>query len=191
MQSESIKIHTLYTNIQVILRALLDCFLKRDYLEKTPLEKIQYRNPYNFLPIENLYLGANVTASISNNTSSLNLEELLTFRKRCLEFLIEGCHQMYKRFDPNNQSTQTLKQLTVISPREVISKQHDSIAPLASNFPNLIASDQLNSLDTELRMLRNVGLSNLNDLNIGEFWQRISHMRQIEPVSIFQLTMNC
>jgi hypothetical protein len=146
---------------------------------------------YNFLPIENLYLGANVTASISNNTSSLNLEELLTFRKRCLEFLIEGCHQMYKRFDPNNQSTQTLKQLTVISPREVISKQHDSIAPLASNFPNLIASDQLNSLDTELRMLRNVGLSNLNDLNIGEFWQRISHMRQIEPVSIFQLTMNC
>jgi hypothetical protein len=191
MQSESIKIHTLYTNIQVILRSLLDCFLKRNYLEKTPLDKIQYRNPYNFLPIENLYLGANVTARISNDTSSLNPEELLTFRKRCLEFLIEGCHQIYKRVDPNNQSTQTLKQLTVISPREVISKQHDSIAPLASNFPNLIASDQLNSLDTEWRMLRNVGLSNLNDLNIGEFWQRISHMRQIEPVSIFQLTMNC
>jgi hypothetical protein len=191
MQSEAIKIHTLYTNIQVILRSLLDCFLKRDYLEKTPLEKIQYRNPYNCLPIKNLYLGANVTASISNNTSSLNPEELLTFRKRCLEFLTEGCHEIYKRFDPNNQSTQTLKQLTVISPREVISKQHDSIAPLASNFPNLIASDQLNSLDTEWRMLRNVGLSNLNDLNIGEFWQRISHMRQIEPVSIFQLTMNC
>jgi hypothetical protein len=189
MQSEAIKIHTLYTNIQVILRSLLDCFLKRDYLEKTPLEKIQCRNPYDFLAIKNLYLGDNVTASISNNTSSLNPEELLTFRKRCLEFLTEECHEIYKRFDPNNQSTQTLKQLTVISPREVISKQHDSIAPLASNFPNLIASDQLNSLDTEWRMLRNVGLSNLNDLNIGEFWQRISHMRQIEPVSIFLYTI--
>jgi hypothetical protein len=187
MHSESIKIHTIYTNIQVILRSLLDCFLKRDYLEKTPLEKIQYRNPHNFLPIENLYLGANVTASISNGTSSLNPEELLTFRKRCLEFLIEGCHQIYKRFDPNNQTTQTLKQLTVISPREVISKQHDSIAPLASNFPNLIASDQLNSLDTEWRMLRNVDLSNLIDLNIGEFWQRISYMKSGDDTSLFPL----
>jgi hypothetical protein len=84
MQSEAIKIHTLYTNIQVILRSLLDCFLKRDYLEKTPLEKIQYRNPYNFLPIENLYLGANVTASISNNTSSLNPRRIVNFSKTML-----------------------------------------------------------------------------------------------------------
>jgi hypothetical protein len=105
MQSETIKIHTLYTNIQVILRSLLDCFLKRDYLEKTPLEKIQYRNPYNFLPIKNLYLGANVTASISNNTSSLNPEELLTFRKRCLEFLTEGCHEIYEQSKYTNFKT--------------------------------------------------------------------------------------
>jgi hypothetical protein len=65
-------------------------------LEKTPIQKIQYRNPRNFVPIENIYLGAYVMGSIGSNTHTLNDEELLNFRKRCLEFLIESCAQIYK-----------------------------------------------------------------------------------------------
>jgi hypothetical protein len=37
MQSESIKIHTLYRNIENVLRILLDCYINKEYLEKKHL----------------------------------------------------------------------------------------------------------------------------------------------------------
>lgn len=191
MQSESIKIHTLYTSIQSVLKTLLDCFLKPDYLGKTPLENIEYKNPHNFLEIENIYLGAKISAAITDKSHGLTDGELLNFRKHCLEFLIEGCHQIYKRFDPKNKSTQILRKLTIISPSEVISKEHNSIASLAIEFPNLVSSDdELNTLDQEWRILRNIDFSDFLGLNIHEFWQKISQMKLGDNSAKFQKLCN-
>lgn len=43
----------------------------------------------------------------------------------------------------------------MISPEEVINKKHNSIAPLAIKFTNLIKRDQLNDLGRKWRQLRN------------------------------------
>lgn len=126
MQSETVKIHTLYEKIENVLRTLLDCYIKKEHLAKTPIDEIQYKDPQNFVPIENVYLGANIMGLIATNSHKLNNTELFNFRKRCVEFLIESCAQIYKRFDAKSKSTKILKTLVLISPEKVISKNQRS-----------------------------------------------------------------
>lgn len=176
MQSETVKIHKLYKKVETVLRSLLDCYLKKDYLDKTEIEKIEYRNPRFFLEIENIYLGAHVTSAVANNTHGLNTEELVQFRKCCLEFLIEGCSQIVKRFDNKNKATEILKQLSIISADEVMSKKCSSIAPLASNFS--FGRSHLNQIDQEWRLLRNFDFDKFSDTEpIQEFWLKISKLK--------------
>lgn len=185
MQSETVKIHTLYSNIESVLKSLLDCYLDRSYLEMTPLENIQYRNPHYFQPLENLYLGANIMASLANDTHHLTETEMANFRKHCLEFFIESCKQIYNRFNPKDSSMQILKKIKIISPSEVLSKKHNSIAPLAVEFPNLIKQNELNDIDVEWRLLRNVDIRDLVEMNISNFWKKISEMKTSDDTPLF------
>lgn len=177
MQSEHIKIHTLYKNVENVLRTILECFIKRAHLDRTSMENIEYKNPRQFVEIEDMYLGAFVTATIKNKSHELTDEELLNFRKNCLNFLIESCQQIYKRFDFKNKSVVILKELVIISPSEVLSKKHMSIAPLAVLFPSLVPNNELNDIDREWRSLRNIDLTGFENLNIEEFWVKISKLK--------------
>jgi hypothetical protein len=178
MQAENIKIDSLYDKIENTFRCIADSYLKRDYLEKTQTEDIQFRNPHNFVEIEQIYLGANVMSSIANNTHGLDEQGLLDFRKRCLEFYVESCRQIYERFKFREPEPVTLKLLKIISPQEVINKKHNSIAPLASRFPNLITNEQLNELDREWRQLRNFNFTaDFENLNVKEFWLKCAKLK--------------
>ncbi|KYN21890.1 hypothetical protein ALC57_05732 [Trachymyrmex cornetzi] len=48
MQSENPQIHILYSHIETLFKTILECYLKSEYLEKTPIEKVQFRNPMNY-----------------------------------------------------------------------------------------------------------------------------------------------
>lgn len=185
MQSESIKIHTLYSKIESTLKSLLDCFLKRDYLEATRLENVEYRSEDNIVARANLYLGAPVMISLANNTHGLTEKQLSEFRENCLQFFIEGCNQIFKRFNPAEPSIQILKKLKIISPAEVLSKQHHTIAALAMEFPNLVKEEELNAIDMEWRLLRNVDPHDLVGLDLNNFWNKISQIKSGDDTPMF------
>lgn len=42
------------------LRTILDCYMKESYLSKTPLKQLRFRDPNNFKPLEEMYLGVKV-----------------------------------------------------------------------------------------------------------------------------------
>ncbi|XP_071056480.1 uncharacterized protein [Onthophagus taurus] len=65
MQAERPKLHLLYRNICNILKAIFDCFIKREYLLSTSLENVEYNNPRNYMPLEDIYVGGNVLKIIS------------------------------------------------------------------------------------------------------------------------------
>ncbi|KAL3225089.1 hypothetical protein MRX96_004672 [Rhipicephalus microplus] len=88
MQSEETRIHLLHEKVSGTLKRILKCYIKRDYLEATPLSDVQYKDPAKFLPLEEIYLGAKPTAALSGGTHGLNDDQIHKFRLWCLEFFI-------------------------------------------------------------------------------------------------------
>nr|XP_037290874.1 uncharacterized protein LOC119186301 [Rhipicephalus microplus] len=86
MQSEETRIHLLHEKVSGTLNCILECYIKRDYLEATPLSDVQYKDPAKFLLLEEIYLGAKPTAALSGGTHGLNEDQIHNFRLQCLEF---------------------------------------------------------------------------------------------------------
>lgn len=122
MQSEKTKIQELHSNILAIYKTILECFLKRDVLLKTPLHEINIKDQNNYLPLSELYLGAQIGLIRSRNL-----------------FFIEAASQISNRFDFNNV---ILKILVLIKPDINKSGEYNSIIPLAKSF--LIWSKKIN-----------------------------------------------
>ncbi|XP_068990425.1 zinc finger BED domain-containing protein 5-like [Neodiprion pinetum] len=174
MQSEETKIHQLYSRVSTVYKTLLNCFLKSDYVRNTAVERIVFDNPHNFVVIEEVYLGAKVTASISNGSHGLSLEQLSDFRLRCLQFYIEACKQLVKRFNFQDPNLQVFKELGFLDSTQM--RSHNSIAPLASKFPNLVHENALNDLDSEWRELKNLEI-NVPLAPSIDYWETVSKLK--------------
>lgn len=182
MQSESVKIHVLYKNISNILKTIFDCFIKRNYLINTPLESVQYKNPANHQPIEDIYFGANVLKSLSNH--NLTSEQLAFFRLRCLDFYIEACSQILSRFPLQNNP---LKYFGFMSPSTIKEGTVTTITDCALLFPNLITEIQLQPLDSEWRLLRNTAeIQNFPD-EIIAFWKEVKKLSLGDGTPMFPI----
>ncbi|KAB0790114.1 hypothetical protein PPYR_15565, partial [Photinus pyralis] len=86
------------------------------------------------------------------------------------------------RFDFNDR---VLSQLSILSPKNVLSKKNSSIAPLAAHFPNLISENDLQKLDNEWRLLGNTKLNVDPDVSIEEFWNTVENMRYGDDSPMF------
>lgn len=70
-----------------------------------------------------------------------------------------------------------LNDLSIIIPEAVISKKHNAIASLGMHFTNPVPTNRLNDLDRQWRLLRNIDMNELMNLNISEIWTKISEMK--------------
>lgn len=180
MQSEKPKIHNLYNSISSSYKVLLEYFIKREIIETQPLRAINYRDPGNFLPLEELYLGAKIPLLMLDRDSNLIL------RKRCLDFFIESANQICMRFDFNNE---VLINMKLIDPATIINEKPPSVLPLAKHFPNLINEIQIQPLDNEWRLLRSSEILKefSGDINAEEFWAKINKIRYGDNSFMFPL----
>lgn len=183
MQSEAPKLHELYKNVCNALHTLYDCFLKREYISNTPIENIDFRNPRNYLEIENCYFGASVNVTIAEQ--NVSGEQLHLFRLRCIEFYVEACTQITNRFPLKNNQ---LKVMNFLDPTEVKSGNIASIANVVALFPHLIKIEKLQELDTQWRMLRNVReIRGFSD-DLQEFWQQVKKITTGDGLTFSTLT---
>lgn len=169
MQSTQPKIHKIHSQLYATYKTILECFIKREIIKLTPPEKINFRDPHNYLPLDELYLGAKVFLSQKN----LSNEEKHILRTRCLDFFIESCNQINKRFDFEDE---IIKKLASIDPIQVCAGTTSSIIPLAQHFPNLVAESELQNLDNEWRLLRNTEINYEDTSNAEMFWISVSKM---------------
>lgn len=81
-QSETVKIHTVYSRMSELYKTILECYLDPNYLKNTELANVQYRNPRNYCAIENMYMGPKVAVFMSENNVSehdnFNLENTVS-----------------------------------------------------------------------------------------------------------------
>lgn len=166
MQSSHPKIHKIYGNLIATYKTILECFIKRDVLITTPPEKINFKDPHNYYPLADIYLGAKVAIS----EIKLINDQKHMLRTRCLDFFVESCVQINSRFDFNND---IFKNLSIIDPVNVVAGAIPSIVPLAQNFPNLITGNEIQILDNEWRLLRNTTIDFDPTGSIEHFWVSI------------------
>lgn len=177
-QSQGPQIHTVYSKVSTTYKAILDCYLKPEYIQSTDVSKIQYRNPLHFLPAEQIYLGTVCTVAFSkeNDFSKQDKHEFFT---NCLNFYVECSHQMYKRFPFNSDHMKLLKSMSVLDPKNI--KNTISVAPIVANFPKL--NININDIDREWRMLRNHDL-NFN-LELMDFWKTVKDLKNGDNLEAF------
>ncbi|KYN29921.1 hypothetical protein ALC57_00622 [Trachymyrmex cornetzi] len=182
-QAEKPKIHLLHDNISSAYKTILECYIRKEILASQDINEIQYRNPRNFAPIDNLYLGPKVNGQLHR----LELDEKITAQEkqdiklRCLDFYIESAHQIYLRFPFNAPHIQALKYLAFLDPKKMDSII--SLGPVATYFENILLKVDLNELDREYRLLRN---SNVNkNQEILEFWREVGNLKKGDNTRAF------
>lgn len=180
MQSESPKIYELHCRVTSTYKSLLECFIKREIICNTPVHQIKYKDPHNFLPLNEIYLGVKIAISIDKLDSS----QVHILRTRCLDFLIEGAVQINQRFDFNNA---ILKNMTLINPVTILKGKNDSIIPLVKNFPNIIHENDFQALDNEWRLLRNTKIECSVEICADEFWNKIEKLCYADNKPMFPL----
>lgn len=174
MQSQSPQIHKLHKSVLQAFRSLLECYLKDDYLIKTPLSSIEFKDPSNFKDLSSIYLGVKVRMSLHQG-HNLPLQDVQIFRQRCQIFLLEAAIQICKRF-PFAEAT--FQHLEVLDPDVVRSRSVDSLAALMSSFPSLVPSQAVQAMDSEWRLLRNSDiLCSSSDTSVTEFWVRVQNAK--------------
>ena len=72
--------------------------------------------------------------------------------------------------------------LGLIDPAVVLSRDKESLVPLARLFPNLVKRDELQTLDTEWRLLRNDWILDLirkeKEITVENFWNKIENLKE-------------
>lgn len=175
----------MYTRVSQLYKTILDMYIKAEYLNQTALGNVQYRNPANYVPLEEIYLGPKIAVELDEN-SGLNRIKIKKFRLKCLNFLIEAAHQVYQRFPLQSGFSQLTKQMKVIDPEVIFREKPQTIAPLASKFPHLVPN--INAVDLEWRMFRNDPLlSKLLNEHLEKEWTRpkisvVTFRREFENV---------
>ena len=181
MQSECTQVHVLYDSVSCALLTVLNCYMRESYLSKTPLKQIQYRDPSNFKPLEEMYLGVKV--GIELRSHRYDRQEENNFRRSCLDFLFEGASQIYKRFSFESEHLESLKAL---NPKEVFAKEIPSLVSLLQVHSH-IATD-IQAIDTEWRLLSN-SLGTLVNINSTmkpvEFWSKVGKAELMDNTPVF------
>ena len=183
MQSEEPKLFLIHERVTATLSTFLECYIKEDHLHSTPVCSVHFRDPANFLPLEEIYLGGRVTASLCTNPN-LDKQLITSFRQRCLQFYIEGVSQILKRI---KLSDPVLQDLEAMNPQAILKKTVKSIVPLACHFPNIVNVEDLNAIDNEWRLLRNTDVGLDSDACMSDFWFQVKKVKKGDDSPMFPL----
>lgn len=184
MQSETSQIHTLYKSVTRSYRTILDCYLRDEYLQKTPLEHISPQDPHNFRDIDSMYFGAKVEMSLCQG-HTMHPQAVKNFKLKCLDFYIEAALQISRRFPFRNK---VFKNLEALDPSVVKARSVATISPLMSSFPSLVNDDTLQKIDNEWRMLRNsltTLLSDDTEETPVKFWMKVKGITSGDGTPVF------
>ena len=103
----------------------------------------------NHLPLTQLYLGVDVARFLAlEEYKALNKDDMQHFFQQCQQFYVKLCCQLKKQLPLDNE---VLKQLKFLHPQTVSTGAVQSIANIASRFPNVVSPENLQCLDQEWR----------------------------------------
>lgn len=171
-QSEGFKMHVLLSRVTQLYRTILLNFMKPEYLNECQLDKICF-HPDNYLPINNVYVGAKCELLVEKKTVSKG--EIHNFRISCLSFYIELCNEIKKRFKFDDSVLNFTRNL---DPKIVTIFPPESIAPIYNRFKSFFPNIDIEELSTEWRNISTQDyLVKQNDKSVEEFWSIVFNLK--------------
>lgn len=167
MQSETSQIPVLHKSVSSCFRTIVDCYMRDDYLKKTPLSNIAPCDPRQFKPLPSVYFGAKVGMTLTMQQQTISSKAKEDFRQRCLPFYTEAAVQIMSRFPLYDATFQNLQAL---EPATVKNKSVQSLAPLMAAFPSLVIDETVQTIDTEWRLLQNTDIGTQLGITPAKFW---------------------
>jgi len=178
-QSSSVVITQLHDKMISTYKDILSCFMRPNYINKTPINDIDPENDKQYIPFTQMYLGIRVLKKIEKPNIAYNKSLLNDFYLRTQNFLKISCIQIKKKYNFNDPLMSKLK---LIDPKVVVSRENASIFPLLIVLPRLTQSNDklLQQIDDEWRLLFNFEIPNeiLNHLEEPDvFWFKLSNLQ--------------
>jgi hypothetical protein len=101
LQSESPKMPLLLNRITSLYKSILKCFVKHDAIKNHEIANINVKDPSIYRSVDNINFGGKVHAYLKNpeNEFKIAAADLHNFKLRCLDFYVEVCVQIKKRFN--------------------------------------------------------------------------------------------
>ncbi|XP_050063107.1 uncharacterized protein LOC114121778 [Aphis gossypii] len=189
-QTKEVVVNDLHEMIVELYTEILQCFLKKDYVFRTPLNDINPKNGQYQLINSQLYLGINVLrhkekAEIVNDPSRLK-----DFYEKCRQFLQSATVEIKKRY---NMSDPVLSKLKMLKPINAISLSFRDETP--SLMPRILPEDNtqlMQSIDSQWRRLplTLVGLKDYIDIKYPDFfWSAVKHIGDYGELADFALSV--
>ncbi|KYN19742.1 hypothetical protein ALC57_07895, partial [Trachymyrmex cornetzi] len=170
-QGEGTQIHILHTKFSTLYKNVLRNFIKKTIIDQFNLSKILPTNSDYYVKLEEIYMGANVELFLKTNF--IHQEELNKIRINILNFYIELCEQIRKRFDFNDKH---LIFLTNFQPKQALSGNVSSITDTAILLKNLVSD--VESLNSEWRQLQDIEyLKKFENASFDQFWLEVFQMK--------------
>jgi len=172
-QSEHIRLPYLYNNVEMMLKLILNNFLKKQNWENgSEVFDLNLNDDKNYKNIEDIYIGINAEKYMKNQ--KFTDEEKKEVKTKILNFYIELSNQLKIRFDFSDKPG--LKCLNVITPQSVLDNSEPSLMPLIEEFSHLIEGN-IEIIATQWRALQYFDHQIRSDANINEFWEKVSSLK--------------
>lgn len=175
-QSSSVIITSLHEKMARNYKELLELYLSRDYVYQTDLNELDPCNETHRLRPENMYFGVQVRIMLDQVEIRNNKKLKSDFTAACVDFLMEGCNEIKKRF---NFSDPILQLVTNLNPTKAVLRKTrnvmPSLLPLMDALPRVTSSDKHQTIDDEWRQLPSLELPEYIDINdpIDIFWANL------------------
>lgn len=166
-QSEKSKIHLVQKRVKELYKTLIRNYIKKEHIDKNPLKSINPSDPRFFIELNQIYFGAKVDLV---DTKSLKENDVKNFKLRCLDFYIELCIEINKRFNFENP---VMEYISIFDPNVAVSGEVGSIVKnTVTFFPHLV--NNIEKLNSEWRLLADMESIKLYNLNsMEEFWGEV------------------
>ncbi|XP_067123238.1 zinc finger protein 862-like [Centruroides vittatus] len=173
-QSERPRITSLLPNISSLFKTILHNYLKKDYVDSIPLNKIDTQNSRHFQRIETIYLGAMCEVQIAKN--KFPEKDMKLFLSSIQSFYIVLSAEIKKKFPFDDL---ILQEITKLEPKIALSGNVRSVVNLVTHFPNIVPEHEYEELNTEWQLLPEIRdkLTSCAVENLETFWYEVNKIK--------------
>lgn len=192
-QSAKVMITDLHEAMVDLYKTLLFSFMKRNYVNSRSLSDVNPEDNAHYLPIAEMYLGAQVLQQEQSAQIQDGSDLLVYFREKCQLFLICVCREIRKRYDFSNSFFENLK---ILKPKVALSEiereKTPSLIPLLLMLPRVCDPELYQAVDDEWRRLGYYPLDDeMKDMDTDAFWAKLLSLKNDGDVYLFKNVAQC